>query len=181
MVSTDSSRIVPSRILVPVDFSPSSHLAVETAAGLAENFGAELYLLHVVTEVAGFVLPDGVTQESIMDKTKSIANEQFQNALADLKSERLKVKACVEAGGDVVGTILDVIEREHIDMLVIPTHGLSGWYPAVFGAVTEKLLRLVECPVFLVRTPQPESSLQTRMLPAMEWWTARIPKIAMSK
>lgn len=179
MVSTDSSRIVPSKILVPVDFSPSSHLAVETAAGLAEKFGAELFLLHVITEVAGYVLPEGVTQESIINKTKAIANEQFQNALADLKSERLKVSACVEVGSDVVGTILEVSEREHIDMIVIPTHGLSGWYPAVFGAVTEKLLRLAECPVFLVRTPQPESSLQTRMLPLMEWWTARISKIAM--
>jgi hypothetical protein len=40
-----------------------------------------------------------------------------------------------------------VIEREHIDMVVISTHGISGWRPMVFGSIAEQVVKRVECPL----------------------------------
>src|SRR5437867_8198854 len=48
------------RILVPTDFSKHSHNALNYAAAFAEKFGAELYLLHVVQDLALFI-PDAIT------------------------------------------------------------------------------------------------------------------------
>ena len=61
----------------------------------------------------------------------------------------------VETGNDVVGNIMRVIKRDAIDMLVISTHGMSGWRPVVFGSITEKVIRLVQCPLLLLQTPKP--------------------------
>jgi nucleotide-binding universal stress UspA family protein len=45
-----------------------------------------------------------------------------------------------------------VLEREHVDMLIISTHGMSGWRSVVFGSIAEKVIRLAECPVLLLRS-----------------------------
>ncbi|MGD0135863.1 MAG: universal stress protein, partial [Bryobacteraceae bacterium] len=52
----------------------------------------------------------------------------------------------------VVGNIMQVIEREHIDMIVISTHGISGWRPLVFGSIAEKVVKQVQCPLLLLRS-----------------------------
>jgi len=45
-----------------------------------------------------------------------------------------------------------VIDREDIDMVVISTHGISGWRPLVFGSIAEKVVKLVQCPILLLRS-----------------------------
>jgi nucleotide-binding universal stress UspA family protein len=52
----------------------------------------------------------------------------------------------------VAGNIMMVIDREDIDMVVISTHGISGWRPLVFGSIAEKVVKLVQCPILLLRS-----------------------------
>ena len=42
-------------------------------------------------------------------------------------------------------------------MVVISTHGISGWHPFVFGSIAEKVVKLVQCPLLLLRSAKPES------------------------
>jgi len=63
-----------------------------------------------------------------------------------------------------------VAEQEHADMVVISTHGLTGWHPLVFGSIAEKVMKLVHCPVLLLRTPKPVSSAKVSSGRLMEWW-----------
>jgi nucleotide-binding universal stress UspA family protein len=65
---------------------------------------------------------------------------------------------------------MEVVEREHIDMVVISTHGISGWHPLVFGSIAEKVVKMVECPLLLLRSAKPESGVKTGAGRAMEWW-----------
>ena len=53
---------------------------------------------------------------------------------------------------------MEVVEREHIDMVVISTHGISGWHPLVFGSIAEKVVKLVQCPLLLLRSAKPDAS-----------------------
>jgi len=76
----------------------------------------------------------------------------------------------VEVGSDVASMIIDVAERDDVDLLVFTTHGLSGWYPQVFGSIAEKLVKLAQCPVLLLRTPKPESTAKVPFGRMMEWW-----------
>lgn len=170
MSFADEVSIVPSKILVPVDFSPSSHDAIEAASELARKFGAELYLLHVIPEFAGIALPETVSQESLVEAERKVANERFALSKAMLSEKGIQCTLSVEMGSDVAGTILDAIEREKADLVVFTTHGLSGWYPQVFGSIAEKLVRLVQCPLMLLRTRKPESMAKVPATRMMEWW-----------
>jgi len=170
---TDAVSIIPARILVPIDFSPSSHQALDAATELALKFGSELYVLHVIPKYAAVALPEGVSDEAIVDQAKKAAVKNFEVTEKALKPKGVKVTTNIEVGADVAATILDAIEREKAELAVFTTHGLSGWYPHVFGSIAEKLVRLSPCPVLLLRTPEPESSA---VVPfeyssrSMEWW-----------
>jgi nucleotide-binding universal stress UspA family protein len=76
----------------------------------------------------------------------------------------------VEVGDDVASSILEAAEHEKADMVVISTHGLTGWHPLVFGSIAEKVMKLVACPVLLLRTPKPVSSAKVASGRLMEWW-----------
>jgi nucleotide-binding universal stress UspA family protein len=161
---------IPTRILVPIDFSSSSHAALDTATELAEKFHAEIFLLNVIPAFPNVSLPDSITEAAIVEAGRKEADERFavsQNALA---ARGIKATSSVEVGNDVAGVILEVIDREQIDLVVISTHGLSGWYPLVFGSIAEKIVKLVQCPVLLLRTPKPESSAKVPSGRSMEWW-----------
>jgi nucleotide-binding universal stress UspA family protein len=167
---SDAFSVIPTKILVPIDFSPSSHAALEAATELAEKFHAELHLLHVIPEFPVVALPETVSEGLIVEAAKKAAAEHFEISQAGLAAKKLKAITSIEVGDDVAGSILDAIEREHIDLVVITTHGLSGWYPQVFGSIAEKLVRLVQCPLLLLRTPKPESSAKVSSGRMMEWW-----------
>jgi nucleotide-binding universal stress UspA family protein len=167
---TDAVSVIPTKILVPIDFSASSHAALDAATELAEKFRAELYLLHVIPEYPAVALPKGVSEASIIEEAKKAAADHFEVSQAGLKSKGVKATTSIEVGDDVAGAILDAIERENAGLVVFTTHGLSGWYPQVFGSIAEKLVRLSPCPVLLLRTPKPETSAKVPFGRMMEWW-----------
>jgi nucleotide-binding universal stress UspA family protein len=153
-----SFSTIPAKILLPIDFSPSSHLALEQATVLAQHFHAEVYLVHVLDACCN------------VEEEKKIATDRFAVSVAGLASKGIKATSLIEEADDVAGGLIDVIDREHIDMLVISTHGLTGWHPLVFGSIAEKMIRLAHIPVLLVRTEKPESSTNVRAGRLMEWW-----------
>jgi nucleotide-binding universal stress UspA family protein len=161
---------VPTRILVPIDFSSSSHTALEVATELADKFNAELFLLNVVPESPNVALPEGVSEASIVETAKKQAEHHLAVSKKAIDGKGIKVQTSVEVGFDVAGTILEAIEREKIDQVVISTHGCSGWYPTVFGSIAEKVVKLASCPVLLLRTPKPKSSAKVTSSRLMEWW-----------
>ena len=169
-MSETTSSSPHNKILVPIDFSPSSHAALDAAAELAQRFGAEIYLMHVIPAFPNVSIPDSITEAAIIEKAKKEADSRFAVSEAALGARGIKVTSSVEVGNDVAGSILEAIDRENADLIVITTHGLSGWYPQVFGSITEKIVRLAQCPLLLLRTPKPESSAKVPFGRSMEWW-----------
>jgi nucleotide-binding universal stress UspA family protein len=165
-----TANAVPARILVPIDFSSSSHTALEVAIELADKFHSELFLLNVVPESPAVALPEGITEQSLVEAAKKQAEHHLAISKKAIDGKGIKVTTSVEVGYDVAGTILEAIEREKIDQVVISTHGCSGWYPTVFGSIAEKVVKLSPCPVLLLRTPKPKSSAKVTSSRLMEWW-----------
>jgi nucleotide-binding universal stress UspA family protein len=89
---------------------------------------------------------------------------------AALATRGVKSTSSVEVGNDVVGNIMEVVDREHIDMIVISTHGISGWHPLVFGSIAEKVVKIAQCPLLLLHSPKPGSGVKTPSDRSMEWW-----------
>jgi nucleotide-binding universal stress UspA family protein len=164
------SPSIPTKILLPIDFSPSSQMALETAADLAQHFHAELFLVNVIPFFPATTFPDFVPEESFLHEARKHVELHLAKCHAVLTRRGIKAKSIVEVGNDVVGNILEVIEREHIDLVVISTHGISGWHPLIFGSIAEKVVKLVQCPLLLLRSVKPDTSVKSTSNRPMEWW-----------
>ena len=158
MPETHSFSTIPAKILLPIDFSPSSHEALEQATVLAQHFHAELLLVYVA--------------DANCDATsaRKQAEANFSTSTAALAAKGIKATSFLETDADVAGAILEVGEREKADMLIVSTHGTTGWHPLVFGSIAEKLVKLAHIPVLLLRTEKPVSSAQVDKGRLMEWW-----------
>jgi nucleotide-binding universal stress UspA family protein len=161
---------IPTKIMLPIDFSPSSQAALEMAADLAEHFHAELYLVNVIPMFPTTTLPDLIPEAEFIQEARAFAERHLAKCHAVLAARGVKSTYRVEVGNDVVGNIMAVIDREHIDMVVISTHGISGWHPLVFGSIAEKVIKLVRCPLLLLRSAKPDSEEKSASERSTEWW-----------
>ena len=158
MPETYSFSTIPAKILLPIDFSSSSHNAIEQATVLAQHFHADLVLVYVADENCDVAA------------TKTLAEANFATSVAALGAKGIKAESFVVTDADIASAILEVGEREHADMLIVSTHGTTGWHPLVFGSIAEKLVKLAHVPVLLLRTEKPVSSAKVSSGRLMEWW-----------
>jgi nucleotide-binding universal stress UspA family protein len=136
-----------SRILVPVDFSERSLGMMPYVQAIAERYGAEVVLLHVLNQFYT-IPPTGISepilmpvpQRSLEEKTKQL--EEFGAAvLRGLRVRRLAYE------GDPEAQIVAFARTENIQLIVMPTRGYGLFRRFLIGSVTSKVLHDVECPV----------------------------------
>jgi len=161
---------IPTKILLPIDFSPSSQAALEMAADLAQHFHAELHLVNVIPYFPTTTLPDLIPETEFIQEARTFAEQHLAKCRAALATRKVNASSSVEVENDIAGSIMDVVEREHIDMVIISTHGISGWHPLVFGSIAEKVVKLVQCPLLLLRSAKPDSSVKIPSGRSIEWW-----------
>jgi nucleotide-binding universal stress UspA family protein len=161
---------IPRKILLPMDFSPSSDAALTMARDLAQHFRAELYLVHVVptlpmaTGIDAFPESPLPFEMTFLQESKGRAEQALAMYIGALASKEVKASCSVEIGNDVADRIMMLIEGENIDMVVLSTHGISGWRPLVFGSTAEKVVRLVQCPLLLLRSIEPVGTVAVSAL-----------------
>lgn len=145
------------KVVCPTDFSDPSYEGLKVAGEFAEHFSAELILVHaifpgpIVPGIAepGFHIP--VALETMQDTA--------ENALQDLARQKMLEDISVRTmviNGKPAYEIVNLAEKEGADMIVIATHGESGWQKFLFGSVTEKVIRMASCPVLTIRQPKKE-------------------------
>lgn len=161
------------RILCPVDFSETSQHALEHAAALARWYSATLTVFHayrlsmpVMAMAPGMV---AIGPEVALSWT---VNEPM--LLADMRTmartagtDGIVVKYGVAEGG-TVDTIVE--QARNADLIVIGTHGRTGFDRLMLGSVTEGVLRKAPCPVLTIppRADQPAAAQFTRILAATD-------------
>jgi nucleotide-binding universal stress UspA family protein len=148
---------IPTKILLPIDFSPSSQAALEMAADLAQHFHAELHLVNVIPFFPTTTLPDLIPETEYLQEARTFAERHLEKCHAVLAVRGIKASSSVEVGNDIAGNIMEVVDREHIDLVVISTHGISGWRPLIFGSIAEKVVKHVQCPLLLLRSAESEN------------------------
>lgn len=147
----------PRRILVPVDFSPRSSVAVDYALGLARQYRSVVQLLHVWEPDA--VVTDSGRAELLDEFARSRAGEAMRCYLEALENHGVRVMGRLEEG-DLVETIVEVGSR-NFDLIVMGTHGRTGWSHLVHGSVAERVVRQAPCPVTTLRVPDPDDRAAT--------------------
>jgi nucleotide-binding universal stress UspA family protein len=142
----------PKLILSPVDFSDPSHEALDTAARLASSTGAELLLVYVVPMLPRLPSPATVFNEAEFERELHKDAEKRLSGLTDkLGAKGIKARFEVGTANDVGMEIIRIGDQNKADLIVIATHGMTGWHRLAFGSVTEKVVRLSHLPVLVLR------------------------------
>ena len=135
-------------LLVPVDFSAHSLHALDFAEKLAKESGGTLTLLHVVEPIPGW------EDAPALVSTSQLAREAEQK-LQRLPSERHIDPRLIGRTVVKVGTpwyeITQTAKDLGRDLIVIATHGYTGWKHVLIGSTAERVVRHASCPVLVVR------------------------------
>ncbi len=140
------------KILVAVDFSEPSHKALQTAAQISADTGAELVLVHVWRPSShtygGLVFPITFAEDYIKDATVKLAGLQHVAEAAGAT----RVTSEVLTGAPWHEVIEMVRKDQSFDLIIVGSQGLTGVKHVLLGSVAEKIVRHAPCPVLVVRT-----------------------------
>ncbi|RKS95187.1 nucleotide-binding universal stress UspA family protein [Flavobacterium limicola] len=139
------------RILVPTDFSKHAEDALKAAAQIAKKNGAEIYLLHLL-ELPN-QMNDAVTNGSSIPEVMLFikkANEKLQKIMEEPHLQGITITTTVQFEKAFDG-ILSFNKKNKIDLIVMGSHGSSGIEEILIGSNTEKVVRLSDIPVLVIK------------------------------
>jgi len=136
------------RILFPIDFSKSNHAALSYATSIARDSGAKLIIVHVAespTAYAGGEMYYGVPEPN-------------EKAIEDMLRAMVPADPAVAfehrlLSGDPATEIVHLAEQDHVDLIVMSTHGRTGFNRLIMGSVAEAVVRNAKCPVLTFKFP----------------------------
>lgn len=142
----------PKLILAPTDFSEPSNRAIGVAADLALQFGSELCLVHVVPVIPALPSLSTIFREGEYEQElHKQAEQQLAAEVQRFSNMGVSARFIVGDANDAAPEILRIAEHNSADLIVIATHGMTGWKRVPFGSVTDKVVRLADCPVLVLR------------------------------
>jgi nucleotide-binding universal stress UspA family protein len=140
--------MIPTNILVPVDFSACAERALDYACDLAAKLGARIHVINAI----GATLPE--LSVALTDQMITSLRTSNAAALDKLLEPRRKTAAFGQVtvvDGDAREAILQAARAVRADLIVIGTHGRRGLTRVLLGSVAEDILRRAPCPVLAVR------------------------------
>ena len=144
-------------ILHPTDFSKQSEFAFQLACSLARDYGADLYVLHVMP------LPVVAYIEGPLPIASEALQEELRQKLDRLHAENGKFRVLHRlVEGEPVNEIMHMAAETGCDLIVMGTHGRTGVGRILMGSVAEGVSRKAPCPVLTVKNPFPEAIEECR-------------------
>jgi nucleotide-binding universal stress UspA family protein len=146
------------KIVCPVDFSPCADNALRYAQDMAKHFDAELSVVHAYEDPTAYVTPVpmsgyvGPGAELLLELRKQL-EVRLEKTRRDVAADGVRVRAEL-LEGTPYRVVLDWAKDYKPDLIVIGTHGHTGLTHALLGSVTERIVRMSECPVLTIRTPE---------------------------
>jgi nucleotide-binding universal stress UspA family protein len=158
------------KILCPVDLSDLSVRTLAYAGAVAKWYDGHLTVLHVVPSFTPMEVTTGLEPISLVYATsRDEVLEQLRRTILAAGLDAGTV-ALTAAAGEVAATVVDQAVEMRADLLVMGTHGRSGFDRFFLGSVAEKVLRKAPCPVLTVpphapATPPLDVALRTVLCP----------------
>lgn len=137
------------RILCPTDFSEAAAQALSNGVEIALHNEAEIYLVYVVPVLLADADPTVLMQLSEYERLLQ-PQQRLEEVAKPLLARGLNVQTVI-AHGDPATEIVKMAEKKSVDVIVIATHGNTGWRRLAFGSVAEKVVRTACCPVLTIR------------------------------
>jgi universal stress protein A len=143
------------KILCPTDFSEPSLKGVEAAAEFAATYSGEVMLIHVIPP-AHTLTPPAIPSGKVLEYYEDLSRFA-QKSLDDLIDEKFSQDVSVSSRvvqGNPSDEIVRIASEEKVSLIVIATHGATGWRRFMFGSVAEKVVRMAGCPVLTIPAPE---------------------------
>jgi len=141
-------------ILVPVDGSPTSMLAVSKAADLAKAFGSQVTALYVIDPYpfTGVGADFAYGQSQYLTAATAEANSALDAVKVTMQAAGVSVDTVLGEGHAVHEGIVRALENTGADLIVMGSHGRRGLERLMLGSVTQRVLGVAHVPVLVVRS-----------------------------
>ncbi len=154
------------KILIPIDFSETSLLAIEHAAFAAELYKAELVLVHVVEKYwENFSIITPEIQVAVPDDFMNTIENKLEEVANGIRSKFGVKSECITASGNIFTEIMSISKEKEIDLIVMGTHGVSGFTEFFVGSNTYKVISQAKCPVLSVQVATNQHGYKDILLP----------------
>ncbi|WP_418639385.1 universal stress protein [Winogradskyella sp.] len=138
------------KIIVPVDFSEHSEFALEAAAGLANKYGSELIVLHMLELSYAIISSATESQNQEVVFYLKLAEQKFETFLDKPYLKDVKVTPIVKHF-KVWSEVNDLAEEHGADLIVMGSQGISGVKEVLIGSNTQKVVRYANIPVLVIK------------------------------
>lgn len=137
------------RILCPTDFSEYASRALDCSIELARAFGSAIWIVHVLEPPVLF--GGELTSSSLVGEVIKVQRERAQTELerAAQQCHTANVRAVAQLEIGYPANVLIQLSNE-ADLVVVGTHGRTGFQHLVLGSVAERVVRMAKCPVLVV-------------------------------
>ena len=141
------------RILWPTDFSDASLLSLKTVKQLAKQYRAKVWAVHAVPPVSALSAEMIATMPQYEQEIIKSATDRLDKIVKQKAGKTLTVYPVVKVGA-AAEVISQISNDEKIDLIVIATHGESGFHHFIFGSVAENVIRIAPCAVLVLKPQQ---------------------------
>jgi universal stress protein A len=145
------------KILVPSDFSAASSNAFRYALRLAQKFGSNLLLIHVLEPALAPVYTALAEGSPLCEEDFAAAGRNLGEWADSAAASGTKAKLTLRVGLPA-HEIVETAKDRDVDLIVIATHGHTGWKHFCIGSTAERVVRAAPCPVLVVREKEHEFS-----------------------
>lgn len=155
------------KILVPVDFTETSDIAVKEAVAMTELLDAELFLLHVVeyNEYYFSIVPDTLPMLPSLVTLEKGVKKKLEEVREKIKKNHSVTAKVFVTTGHVHSEIIDFAEKKKIDLIIMGTHGASGYKEFFIGSNAQHVVTLSKVPVLTMCTEKSKPGFKNILIP----------------
>ena len=149
-----------SKILVPLDGSPTSMEAADYAIMLSTLHHSQIVLLHVLnvaeyySSLQFFEVKQPIESKEIIEEAKKEANKWFnivKKKIDERLGKQIELETYITISPSTVKSILDFAEEKNVDLIVVGTRGHSGIKKLLLGSTASGIVTYSSCPVIVVK------------------------------
>lgn len=142
-------------ILVPLDGSKRAEAILPQVENLARCFGSTVIFMQVIEPYLVLTDPYGaviLNDDAVEQHTREV-NIYLDGLCGEFREQHIEVQKVIEHG-PIVEMIIDVAEREGVDLIAMASHGRGGLSRVFYGSVAAGVLQRIDRPLLLVRSQE---------------------------
>tara|TARA_R110002050_G_scaffold286468_3_gene437004 strand:+ start:87126 stop:87947 length:822 start_codon:yes stop_codon:yes gene_type:complete len=139
-------------ILVPIDFSETSSYALQAAATIAKQQDASITVIHMLGLSEAVLDKDEIQEYEEAKYYMALAKKRFKAFLDKPYLKHIKIEKIVQ-NYKIFSELNSIAREQHADLIVMGSHGTSGFNELFLGSNTEKVVRTSDIPVLIIKSP----------------------------